>query len=235
MIMRSPFDGCSAVLYPLFFATVAFFVFRSGGDARPLLYASLGRAVMGIWSATSTTRLGDAARALARARSSCSSRRRRTSRSSCCRHDRAGDDRHLQHGRHAALGRLAFGVDLTIGTRCCSRSRSRPRCSRSACSASCSRSLRPLPHRLGAREHARVPVWLICGFLVPLSLFPDWVRPISWVLAPTWGMNAIRESALGGSPLPICSCASARRRYIAIGVRSSTALLRRARARARSR
>jgi ABC-2 type transport system permease protein len=67
------------------------------------------------------------------------------------------------------------------------------------------------------------PVWLICGFLVPLSLFPDWVRPISWVLAPTWGMNAIRESALGGSPLPICSCASARRRYIAIGLRSSTA------------
>ena len=27
---------------------------------------------------------------------------------------------------------------------------------------------------------------------------PDWVRPISWALAPTWGMNAIRESALGG-------------------------------------
>jgi ABC-2 type transport system permease protein len=62
------------------------------------------------------------------------------------------------------------------------------------------------------------PSGSICGFLVPLSLFPDWVRPISWVLAPTWGMNAIRESALGGSPLPICSCASARRRYIAIGV-----------------
>jgi hypothetical protein len=42
MSTRSPFDGCSACLYPLFFATVAFFVFRSGGDARPLLYASLG-------------------------------------------------------------------------------------------------------------------------------------------------------------------------------------------------
>ena len=37
------------------------------------------------------------------------------------------------------------------------------------------------------------PVWLIGGFLVPLALLPDWVRPISWVLAPTWGMNAIRE------------------------------------------
>jgi ABC-2 type transport system permease protein len=103
------------------------------------------------------------------------------------------------------------------------------------CSASCSRSLRPVPHRLGAREHARVPVWLICGFLVPLSLFPDWVRPISWVLAPTWGMNAIRESALGGSPLPICSCASARRRYTRSAWRSSTALLAAARARARCR
>jgi len=27
------------------------------------------------------------------------------------------------------------------------------------------------------------------------------VRPISWVLAPTWGVDAIRESATGGSPL----------------------------------
>ena len=34
------------------------------------------------------------------------------------------------------------------------------------------------------------PVWLVCGFLVPVTLLPDWVRPISWVLAPTWGMNA---------------------------------------------
>jgi ABC-2 type transport system permease protein len=46
------------------------------------------------------------------------------------------------------------------------------------------------------------PVWLICGFLVPLALLPGWVRPIAWVLAPTWGMSAIRESALGGTPLP---------------------------------
>jgi ABC-2 type transport system permease protein len=46
------------------------------------------------------------------------------------------------------------------------------------------------------------PVFLICGFLVPPSLLPSWVRPISWVLAPTWGMRAIREAALGGSPLP---------------------------------
>ncbi len=45
------------------------------------------------------------------------------------------------------------------------------------------------------------PVWLVCGFLVPLTLFPDWVRPISWVLAPTWGINAIRECRARRLPL----------------------------------
>jgi ABC-2 type transport system permease protein len=51
------------------------------------------------------------------------------------------------------------------------------------------------------------PVWLVCGFLVPLSLFPGWVRPISWALAPTWGVRAIRQAALGGAPLPaVAAC-----------------------------
>ena len=47
------------------------------------------------------------------------------------------------------------------------------------------------------------PVWLIAGFLVPLALLPGWVRPISWLLAPTWGVDAIREAASGtGSAWP---------------------------------
>jgi ABC-2 type transport system permease protein len=45
-----------------------------------------------------------------------------------------------------------------------------------------------------------LPVWLICGFLVPLSLLPSWVRPISWLLPPTWGVAAVKSAALGGSP-----------------------------------
>ena len=55
MIARSPFEGYGQVIYPLFFATVAFFVFRAGDSPRTLVYASLGAAVMGMWSATSTT------------------------------------------------------------------------------------------------------------------------------------------------------------------------------------
>lgn len=42
------------------------------------------------------------------------------------------------------------------------------------------------------------PVWLATGLLVPLSLLPGWVTWISWGLAPTWGIKAIRAAALGG-------------------------------------
>jgi len=46
------------------------------------------------------------------------------------------------------------------------------------------------------------PVLFVTGLLVPISLLPAWSRPISWLLVPTWGMRSIRDSALGGSPLP---------------------------------
>ena len=76
------------------------------------------------------------------------------------------------------------------------------------------------------------PVWLICGFLVPLSLLPGWVHPIAWVLAPTWGMNAIRESALGGTPLPdLLLCLGLGAAYVAFGVLVTDRVLRAARER----
>jgi ABC-2 type transport system permease protein len=46
------------------------------------------------------------------------------------------------------------------------------------------------------------PVLLVTGMLVPLSLLPGWSHPIAWVLAPTWGVQGIREAALGGTPWP---------------------------------
>lgn len=46
------------------------------------------------------------------------------------------------------------------------------------------------------------PVLLVTGLLVPLSLLPGWVSPLSWALAPTWGMRALRDAALGGKPGP---------------------------------
>jgi ABC-2 type transport system permease protein len=64
------------------------------------------------------------------------------------------------------------------------------------------------------------PVWLATGLLVPLTLLPGWVEPISWVLAPTWGIRAIRDAALGGggSAWPeIAMCVLLGAVYLALG------------------
>jgi ABC-2 type transport system permease protein len=62
------------------------------------------------------------------------------------------------------------------------------------------------------------PVWLATGLLVPLSLLPGWVEPISWLLAPTWGVRAIREAALGGDPmLPTLMCIALGALYLVLG------------------
>jgi ABC-2 type transport system permease protein len=62
------------------------------------------------------------------------------------------------------------------------------------------------------------PVWLVTGLLVPVSQLPGWTRPIAWALAPTWGVRAIREAALGGRPLPaIGACVALAAVYAAAG------------------
>ncbi len=63
------------------------------------------------------------------------------------------------------------------------------------------------------------PVLLVTGMLVPLSLLPGWSHPIAWVLAPTWGVRAIREAALGGTPWPDVGITVALgAAYLALGV-----------------
>lgn len=202
MLSRSSFDGVLGIVYPIFFATVAFFMFRSGHDAKPLLYASLGSAVMGIWSTTSTS----AGNALSRQRW----------------HGTlellVAAPAHFSlvilpvtialssigvYSMAATLlwGRFAFGIAFHV---------EHPLAFALAIPATVVSigALGFLFAVLFVRFRQawalgnmfEYPVWLVCGFLVPLSLFPGWVRPISWVLAPTWGVAAIREAALGGAP-----------------------------------
>jgi hypothetical protein len=76
------------------------------------------------------------------------------------------------------------------------------------------------------------PVWIVTGLLVPLSFLPSFVRPISWVLAPTWGFRALQEAALGGTPWPdmgMCLVLSAV--YLAFGTTCLIAFERVARSR----
>src|SRR3954470_1238589 len=58
MLATSAFDGIFQVIYPLFFATTAFLIFRQSRDPGALVYAGLGAAVMGIWSVIATTASG---------------------------------------------------------------------------------------------------------------------------------------------------------------------------------
>jgi ABC-2 type transport system permease protein len=235
MISRSPFEGFGQVLYPLFFATVAFFVFRAGESPRTLLYASLGAAVMGMWSATSTTAGGAMQRerwhgtlellvatpphfalvllpitlAMATVGVYCL-------------------------GATLLYGSLLFGIDVSV---------EQP-LQFAAAVVGTVLSFGALGFVFAVtfvRFRAawalgnlfEYPVWLIGGFLVPLAFFPDWVRPISWVLAPTWGMNAIREAAVGGSPLAdLVVCLALGAGYVAAGILLTNRVLDAARRRA---
>lgn len=78
------------------------------------------------------------------------------------------------------------------------------------------------------------PVWLVCGLLVPTSVLPGWLRPVSWVLAPTWGMNALRHATEGsGRPwVDIAVCAGVGAAYVLAGAVCLQYFLRAARAKA---
>ena len=234
-LSRSTFDCFLAICWPIFFATVAFFMFRQGGDPDSLVYASLGAAVMGIWTATSVA----AGSALQRERWF------------------GTLELLVAAPAHFALvllplafatsaigvycmvttilwGKFVFGIDLPV---------EQPVLLGLAIPATLF-SIAALGFLIAvgfARYRTawalgsltEYPVWLVCGFLIPLTLLPDWVRPISWVLAPTWGMQAIRESSTGGSPLTdIAMCLVLGGAYLLIGIVLTETVLRAARQRA---
>ncbi len=77
------------------------------------------------------------------------------------------------------------------------------------------------------------PVWVVTGLLFPVALLPGWVAPISWLLAPKWGIDAIRNAALGGAvwrPLGLCVLTGAA--YLVLAAIFSGIFERRARAEA---
>ena len=41
------------------------------------------------------------------------------------------------------------------------------------------------------------PVYILCGFLFPIALLPDWTTPLSYILSPFWAAQALHGSARG--------------------------------------
>ena len=221
MLSRSAFDGVLGVLWPLFFATIAFLMYGAGGDDEALLYAAVGASVMGIWSSVST------------------------SASSAVQRERWSGTLELLVAAPVRLpvvllpittamatvgvysmaatllwGRFLFGIDVPIN---------HPLLFGLSVLATVASigmvgflmAVTVVRYRtawaLGTAFEE--PVWLICGFLLPIAILPGWVEPISWILAPTWGVRAIRESALGGTPVPdLLLCLVVGLGYAAVGV-----------------
>jgi ABC-2 type transport system permease protein len=232
ILSRSAFTGILGVVWPLFFATTAFFMFRTTHSAAALLYASLGASVMGIWSATSVT----------------ASASLQFQRWEGTLEPLVAAPAHFSlvllpitvamstvgiYSMAATLlwGRLLFGIHLRLV---------HPLLFCLAVPATIV-SIGLLGFLLAVTvvryrtawalgNALEYPVWLVCGFLVPLSLFPGWVRPISWALAPTWGVRAIREAAIGGSPIwPVVACTGLGLAYGAAGALLVGTVLRSAR------
>ena len=221
MMSRSAFDGLLAILWPLFFATVAFFMFRTGHGSSALGPIGLAAAVMGIWTATSVPA------------------------SSALQRERWFGTLELLVVAPRHLGLILLPITLaasTIGLYCVAGTLIWARVLFGIHIS----IVHPLLFAVslvvtvltigtfgflmavsfvGSRRAWAIgsaleyPVWLVCGFLVPVSLLPGWVQPISWVLGPTWGMRAIREAAYGGAPLgSLVACLALAAAYLVIGV-----------------
>jgi ABC-2 type transport system permease protein len=200
MVGTSSFFLVTSTVQPVIFATIAFYMFKSGGQPGTLLYAALGAGMMGVWSTTlfasggmvqwqrwqGTLELGAAAPpsltlvylpfTLANAFIG-------------------------MYALAATLvwGRLMFGVPLHFA---------QPWLfvlSLPATVVGLGLMGLVLASTFVLYRHANAlsnlleyPVWIASGLIFSTSLLPEWTRPISWILPPYWGVLAIRHAALGG-------------------------------------
>jgi ABC-2 type transport system permease protein len=199
-----------AVFQPIIFATIAFYMFEAGGRPGTLLYAALGAGMMGIWSST----LFGAGGAL--------------------QWNRWQGTLELLVaapppfivvllpltlatsvvGAYSLLatlfwGRLFFGVPLHFAD---------PWAFALAVPAGVlslglmgllmASSFVLYRHANALANLLEYPVWIATGLLFPIALLPYWVTPLSWFLAPTWGIEAIRNAAMGDGAVwfPIAMC-----------------------------
>ena len=158
MMTRSSFDGFLNVLWPLFFSTVAFFMFQAGAGRRGARLRVLRRGSDGhLVVDEHVGRLGDAAGALERDARAARVRPRPLRRRAPAGDRRDVDDRALQHGGDAAREPVRLRRRPALRAAGAPRRRTRrdgPLDRRARVPPR--RLVRPLPHRLGTREPPRV-------------------------------------------------------------------------------
>ncbi|WP_244931699.1 ABC transporter permease [Nocardioides sp. W7] len=214
VLSTSAFEGFLAVLFPLMFATSALLVYRVQDDPDAMQYAGLGAAIMGMWTCQGVVA------------------------SSLLTRERWAGTLELVVAAPVAIARVIVPVTLamsTIGLYSVVATivwmrwvfdlrlhiESWPLFLVSVLATALTVALVGFflavtavrfrySWALGAA--LEYPGWILCGFLVPVTLLPVWIQPLSWVIPTTWGMAAIRSAADGGSPwgdLALCAATGA--------------------------
>jgi ABC-2 type transport system permease protein len=219
-LTASLFFVLTSTIQPVIFATIAFYMWRAGARPGSLLYVALGAGLMGIWSTTlfgaggviQWQRFGGTLELLIAA---------------------PPPFLLVLIGQTAApatvglysiaatlvWGRVFFGVPLHIAhplAFVCSI----PATIAGLAAMGIVMASTFVLYRYGMAfsNLLEYPIWLITGLLVPVTLLPGWVEPIGWLFAPTWGVRAIRDAALGGNAWPaIGACLGLAVAYLALG------------------
>jgi ABC-2 type transport system permease protein len=200
MLATSKFFMLIAVVQPVIFATIAYYMFRSGGRGGTLLYASLGAGMMGVWSTTlfgsggmiqwqrwqGTLELGAAAPpsmallylpfSLANAFTG-------------------------MYAMAATLlwGRIVFGIPLHLAHPWLFALAVPTVVLSLALLGLLLASTFVLYRNANAMANLlEYPVWIASGLVFSISILPAWSHPISWALPPYWGILALRRAAFGG-------------------------------------
>jgi ABC-2 type transport system permease protein len=212
MLLASEFFVLITFVAPLIFATLGFFLYRSGGGTggQTLLYVALGSGMMGVWSTT----LFGCGGAIAW------QRWEGTLELLVCAPTR--DDLILVgqtfgavvfgfYGIAATLvwGVILFGMPIQATfPLLLPLSLLAAIISLGSLGMLIATSFVLYRHANALGNLLEYPIWLVTGMLVPLATLPVWVQPISWLLAPTWGMEAIRGATINPQPpmLAIAMC-----------------------------
>jgi ABC-2 type transport system permease protein len=200
MMSRSAFELMAVTVWPLMIATVAYFLYRRTQEPAALFSVVLGATMVAVWGSTTNT-CGGAVRRLRQlgtlelvvaapipfvtvlASTAVAAAAMGLYTFACT----------------TLFGRLAFGIPIAV---------ERPAlfalalvvaiASVGALGVLLSATMFVFRNANLIANSFEYPVWLVSGLLFPLSVLPAWTRPISYALAPTWGMLALRRSALGG-------------------------------------
>jgi ABC-2 type transport system permease protein len=209
ILIIDPFSGFNEIWWPLFFASAALLVYRQTKDPNALAYAALGAAGIGTWSAIATS----ASFALQRERWFGALELLVATGTPLPVSLISITGAMATAGLYSLVatllwGRFVFGIHFVIAN---------PAVFALTIVATVL-GLAMIGFLLAVTvvryrtawalgNLLEYPGWLICGFLVPVSLLPGWAQPIAKALAPTWGMAAMRNAAAGQSPwrnLAIC-------------------------------